>query len=331
MRRIKFAFLAAIALAIIPVAAFADAPVTTLQANARVEYRLDYAGDGSPIKVVLTETDPSALVVSVYFPDQIDALRRGELPAPTGRGTVARADTLQWSAGPKIKGVYYVVVENRTAFVITYRMSITGDGVSGAARAMPSWVGATSTITTQNGQRTLNVSLPPGSITTTLRLVMPPQPATCTAAKQITGPIDHSIKLCPGQIYPPLSIAGDNIALGGRDECGSPVRAHRSRVEQLDRRRDDSSERGRAGRRRMAVPVRSMRLCDAPGDDDAARRHSLRRGNPAARFQLDDPWRHCARRYDRHCDGRWAREQDNRKSVERSQRLGFVQHRRDRE
>ncbi len=223
MRRIKLAFLAAIALAIIPVAAFADAPVSTLQANARVEYRLDYAGDGSPIKVVLTETDPSALVVSVYSPDQIDAVRRGELPAPIGRGTIARADTLQWSGGSRIKGVWYVVVENRTAFAITYRMSITGDGVSGAARALPSWVGATSTITTQNGQRTLNVSLPPGSITTTLRLTMPPQPATCTAAKQITGPIDHSIKLCSGQIYPPLSIVGDNIALYADDARSAVV------------------------------------------------------------------------------------------------------------
>ncbi len=223
MRRIQVAFWAAIALAIIPVAAFADAPVSTIQANARVEYRLDYAGDGSPIKVELTETDPSALVVSVYTSDQIDAVRRGELLAPIGRGTVARADTLQWSGGFKIKGVYYVVVENRTAFAITYRMSITGDGVSGAARALPAWIGATSTITTQNGQRTLNVSLPPGSITTTLRLAMPPQPATCTAAKQITGVIDHSITLCPGQIYPPLNITGDNIALYADDARSAVV------------------------------------------------------------------------------------------------------------
>ncbi len=82
-------------------------------------------------------------------------------------------------------------------------------------------------ITKLNGrelqQRTLNVSLPPGSITTTLRLVMPPQPATCTAAKQITGPIDHSIKLCPGQIYLPLTIAGDNIALYADDARSAVV------------------------------------------------------------------------------------------------------------
>jgi hypothetical protein len=221
----RFAGLLFAALALMPAAAFADAPVSTLQGGARVEYRFDYLGDGTPIQVELTETDPNSLVVSIYTSDQIAAVRRGEPVAPVGRGTVARADTLQWLGAFRIKGVYYVVVENRAPNAITYRLSITGDGVSGAARALPSWVGATSTISTLNGQPILTVSLPPAAITTTLRLVMPPAPSTCTPADQIRGTINRSLKLCPGQVYPPLEISGDHIALFTDDAHSAVVRS----------------------------------------------------------------------------------------------------------
>lgn len=223
MNRFRLAFFAAMAFALIPALASADAPVSTLQPGARAEYRFDYLGDGSAIKVELTETDPSSLVVSIYTSDLIDAVRRNESPTPIGRGMPVRADTLQWSGGFRIKGVYFVVVENHTQNPITYRMSISGDSVSGAARALPSWIGATSSVTDEHGQRILSVSLPPSAITTTLRLVMPPQPTLCTSAKQITGTIDHSIKLCPGETYPPLSISGDNIALYADDARSAVV------------------------------------------------------------------------------------------------------------
>jgi hypothetical protein len=217
MNRFTIFFLAAVIFGLVPAAALADEPVTTIQAGARIEYRFDYVGDGSAIKVEATETDPNSLVVSIYTSDKIDAVRRNEPTPPTGRGTQVRGDTLQWSGGFPGKSTYYVVVENRASFAITYRISITGSGVTGVARAMASWLGTTSTITDQKGQRILSVSLPPTAVTTTLRLVMPPQPSTCTSAKQISGAIDHSIKLCPGEVYPPLNIAGDNIALYADD------------------------------------------------------------------------------------------------------------------
>ncbi len=223
MIRFKFVVLTAIALALIPAVVFADPPISTLQAHTRTEYRFDYLGDGSPIKVELTQTDPSSLVVSIYTSDQIDAERRGDAVTPVGRGTPTRADTLLWSGGFKIKGVYYVVVENRSSSAISYQMNITGDGVSGAARARPAWARTPSTITMVNGQRVLNVSLPAAAITPTLQLVMPPQPATCTPASQIAGAIDHSITLCAGQVYPPLRIVGDNIALYADDAHSAVV------------------------------------------------------------------------------------------------------------
>jgi hypothetical protein len=225
MNRFTVFVLAVITSAMIPAVALAQAPLSTLQAGKSAEYRLDYLGDGSPIQVELTETDPNSLVVYVYTSDQIAAVHRGEKVTPIGRGTPTRADTLQWAGGFNIKGVYYVVIENHAQNAITYRISITGASVSGAARALPSWVGATSIVTVEYGQRVLDVSLPPAAITTTLKLVMPPEPSTCTPVKQISGTINRSIKLCPGQIYPPLNIVGDNIALYTDDAHSAVVQS----------------------------------------------------------------------------------------------------------
>ena len=225
MNRFTVLFLATVLVGLIPAVALADEPITTVDGGARIEYRFDYLGDSSTIKVEVTQTDPDDLVVSVYTSDKIDAVRRNEPTPPTGRGTKVRGDTLQWSGGFPGKGTYYVVVENRASFPITYRINITGNGVSSVARAMASWLGTTSTITNQKGQQLLSVSLPPTAVTTTLQLVMPPQPSTCTPSNQVSGVIDHSIKLCPGQIYPPLDIAGDNIALYADDARSAVVKS----------------------------------------------------------------------------------------------------------
>ena len=197
----------------ISIVAFAQTPLSSIQGGKRVEYRLDYAGDGSAIRVLATETDVNNLVISVYTSDQIDSVRRNEKPTPVGLATRLRDDTLQWSGGFRSKGVYYVVVENRAPNAITYRLSITGDSVSGAARVAPSGPPISTQIINQNGQKTLTVNLPPGVVTTTLQLAMPADPGACTPPSQVPNPLRRSIKLCPAQIYAPIGIIGDNIAL----------------------------------------------------------------------------------------------------------------------
>ena len=225
MYRFAVLLLAAVIVGLVPTAVWADEPITTIQPGARIEYRFDYLGDSSTIQVEVTQTDPDDLVVSVYTSDKIDAVRRNEPIPPTGRGTKVRGDTLQWSGRFFGRDTYYVIVENRASFPITYRVNITGSGVSSVARALASWLGTTSTITDQKGQQILSVSLPPTAVTTTLKLVMPTQPSTCTPANQISGVIDHSVKLCPGQVYPPLDIAGDNIALYSDDAHSAVVKS----------------------------------------------------------------------------------------------------------
>jgi hypothetical protein len=196
-------------------AAIAQTPISTVQGNRRIEYRFDYKIENSTITIIATQTDVVNLVISIYTAEQMEAVRRGENVTPTGRATRLRDDTLQWSGRFGFKGVFYVIVENRAPNAITYRLSATGEGVSSFARIAPFTTGDVAKVAVQNGRKVLQINLPPGAITNTLTLPFPADPITCTPPSQITNPIRRSLRLCPGQTYPPLNILGDNIALFG--------------------------------------------------------------------------------------------------------------------
>jgi hypothetical protein len=195
------------------VAAHADAPFTTLPAGARADYRFDYRGDGSQIKVALDASDANGITLAVYTPAQIEAMRRGETVTPVGRGTPSRDHDLFWAGGFRVPGVYHVFVENRSAAPILYRLGIGGDGVSGTAQVVLAVGPTASTVVSENRQTILSVNLPPSAGVAALRLVMPNKPAACTHAKQIPAVIAQSIRLCPNEIYPPLRLVGNNLAL----------------------------------------------------------------------------------------------------------------------
>jgi len=219
MKRYYLAFLIGIVafLSIPAIVLDAQTPLSKLQGKGRAEYRFEYHGDGSAIRVLATETDINDLVISIYTAEQLDAVRRGENVTPTGRATRLRDDALQWSGGFRFKGVFYIVVENRAPNAITYRFSVTGEGVTGFARVAPSTMSASTRVVNQGNQRVLLIDLPPGAITKTLQLAIPAEPSTCTPPAQITNPIRRSTKLCPGQMYPPLNIVGDRITLFADD------------------------------------------------------------------------------------------------------------------
>lgn len=197
------------------VVARAETPATTLAAGARAEYRFDYRGDGTPIKIALDTANVDSVVMVIYTPEQLAAMARGKNPAPVGRGTPGREAALFWSGAFKAGGVYRVFVENRAPYPITYRISITGEGVSGVARVDVDTIKPPSAarLVEHKGRKILSVSLPPGIITSTLSLVRPPEPSMCTRAHQVPPMITRSLKLCSGEIYPPLWIVGNNIAL----------------------------------------------------------------------------------------------------------------------
>lgn len=89
--------------------------------------------------------------------------------------------------------------------------------MSGAAKIEAVTPAATTSLLSENGQTILSVNLPPSAGATALRLVMPNKPTACTHAKQIPAVIAQSIKLCPNEIYPPLRLVGNNLALYADD------------------------------------------------------------------------------------------------------------------
>ena len=196
--------------------ALGDAPYVTLLPGVRADYRFDYRGDGSQIRVAVDTSDVKAVTLSIYTPTQLEAQRRGEAVTPVGRGMPSKDHNFFWAGGFRIAGVYHAIVENRSTAPVSYRIEISGEAVSGAAQVVAIATPLPSSVTSEGGQKFLTVPLPIGT-GTTLRLPMPSQPAACTPAKQIPATIAYSIKLCPNEIYPPLKISGNNIGLFSDD------------------------------------------------------------------------------------------------------------------
>ncbi len=194
----------------------AQGPFTILLPGVKADYRFDYRGDGSEIRVGLDSSDAAAVSLTIFTPEQIQAQSRGQAVTPIGRGMPSREHDLYWAGAFRSFGVYHVYVENRSAAPISYRVQIAGDGVSSAALVASVSTPVPSNIITEGGRRYLVVALPP-SVGSTLRLAMPNAPASCTPAKQIPAVISQSVKLCANEIYGPLRIAGSNVGLYADD------------------------------------------------------------------------------------------------------------------
>ncbi len=199
--------------------AFADTPFVTLVGNGRAQYRFEYRGDRTLIQIALDTGGANDVALFVYTPAQIEAAGRGEKPVPVGRGTANSGHDSFWAGSFNAPGVYQVVVENHTNGPILYRLSITGESVSGVAQIL---LDARPTSANLAGQNTIVVNLPPGAGPLALRLSVPGAPADCTHSYQISPIISQSIMLCPDEIYPPLHLVGNNLALYS-DEAHSAV------------------------------------------------------------------------------------------------------------
>lgn len=193
-----------------PSTTLADPPIATLVANGRAEYRFDYRGDKTGIEIALDTQGVEGIELYIYTPGEIEAAGRGEPLLPVGRGTRGGGHDSLWAGRFNAPGVYKVIVENHTPGAVLYRLAITGGSVTGAglvlADAPPTNAGFT-------GQNTLTFSLPHGVGPSSISVLVPVAPITCTHSYQTPSTITSSIKLCPDEIYSPLHLVGDNIAL----------------------------------------------------------------------------------------------------------------------
>jgi hypothetical protein len=193
--------------------AYAQAATVTVPPSARVEYRFDYSGNGSAIRIGFKSPGATNVTMSVYNPGQVALLQRGEQPQPVGRGSSSRDYELFWQGSPKEGGTYRVVIENRNNFEIKFQLDVLGDGIMSVAQIRFTMLQSPTNVVSEGGRSFLVVNLPQNLGLDPLRLPIPPKPEMCTKANQMPSVISQSIKLCPGETYPPLRIVGNNVAL----------------------------------------------------------------------------------------------------------------------
>src|SRR5712692_3917706 len=117
-------------------AALADAPPVALVGNGHAEYRFEYRGDRTAIEIALDVEGVRNVGLYVYTPAQIESAKRGEDVVPVGRGTPNSGHDSFLAGSFNAPGVYQVVVENHTNSPILYRLSISGESVSGVAQLL---------------------------------------------------------------------------------------------------------------------------------------------------------------------------------------------------
>ncbi|MBI5305400.1 MAG: right-handed parallel beta-helix repeat-containing protein [Chloroflexi bacterium] len=213
--RIIFGVMLGAMLAFAMTPAHAQTPAATLLPGQRAQWRFDYTGDNSTIRIAFNSPGAYRVTMEVFTPEQIAAMQRGEQPKPVGLGTPTREVTLFWSGAFRSGGTYNVIIDNGGEYPINYRLEIVGPGVSGAAQIFSQAAAPASNTVEQAGRRYVTANLSSTTNQAELKLPVPPEPEKCTRANQIPPVIQSSIKLCPGEVYPPLKIVGNNIALFG--------------------------------------------------------------------------------------------------------------------
>jgi hypothetical protein len=99
--------------------------------NATVWHSFSYAGDESRILVWLDDLSGVNLTLSVWTPEQVAQMEKGNTVEPVGRGSYDQygKGSLSWAGNFPQAGTYYVTVDNGGAAVGSYTLQIAGSGV----------------------------------------------------------------------------------------------------------------------------------------------------------------------------------------------------------
>ena len=201
-------------------------------------FQFQYGGDHSQIEIRLLDGLAPDIRFSLYTPEQMEALRRGEPVKPIGQMTRASgepAHDLQWSGNFHTFGTYYVQVTNLSSLAPTIRLLAFGKAVT---FPQITYGAAVKSETEKKSAETQNknasaisapaaplpaslvagseyVEIPPYVGVASLSIPVTARPARCTPASAMPAQIKSSILLCPNQNYAPFRVTGNNLTVFG--------------------------------------------------------------------------------------------------------------------
>jgi hypothetical protein len=110
-------------------AAYVDNATHMIPPDSSTWSRFEYAGDNSQILVLLPDGKNSGLGFEVFTPAE---MQRWWETDPVGVGAVHRND-LVWTGNANERGTWFILVTNKNAAPVPYKLVVTGDGVAFAA------------------------------------------------------------------------------------------------------------------------------------------------------------------------------------------------------
>lgn len=127
---------------------------TAIGIGERIWYSFEYEGDESEIVVRMATTPKDSVRFSVWTPDNVMAWARGAGEHPVGSGAANSffGGDQVWVGSFNAAGTYYVVVEQAGLVAGSYRLQITGSGVSYAAPAAAATQAAPAETTTTTAE-----------------------------------------------------------------------------------------------------------------------------------------------------------------------------------
>lgn len=201
-----------------------DGDLRVLGPHSETWFRFEYRGNGSPIRIELTDSRDSDISFAIYTPGQIAEWLTGKRVQAIGQ--IARAGgepnhNLIWVGKFRNGGTYYVAVRNPMSIDISYRLLASGPSVS-----FPHVTTLANSDSPSNPPKPIRQALPPPPQNTALvedpiassLSTLSPDIARVLAARNGGKVIlKHSIRLVPGAVYPNVSfqIAASRVQLLG--------------------------------------------------------------------------------------------------------------------
>lgn len=110
---------------------------STIQPNTQTWFKFDESGQNKPVEATLDADGQSDILFRVYTPDSIGGWLAQRGLHPVGVSASSPEYDQVWEGRFQQQGTYYLVVHNTSDHPITYRLNVTGEGVTTVLNLRP--------------------------------------------------------------------------------------------------------------------------------------------------------------------------------------------------